>query len=145
MAGALITVLPTRQLNFSGMQDNAVISFVLGRPIDVSAWSTVALLVRVYDLNSMGGTVEIDLQAASVSSDDPGLFFFVSTPIASVMLSSLNEPGYNPYPYVTVANATQPFGSHVRVVVKATSHSLDDVFLCSLGIQLCVKNGSNSA
>lgn len=139
MAGTLLSVVPARQFNFSGVAINQTLSVVLKRKIDVSRWMTAALLVRVYNVSSMAGSIDISLQAESTAPEDPGLLFLQPTELAKVTLASGSSS--DPYPYVLMSGTSLPLGSTVRVVAAARATlGGSNTFVAGFGVELCLKS-----
>jgi hypothetical protein len=118
MAGQVISIVPPRVFDFSGVDIGQSNTQILQSSVDVSAWSEAALMVRLIDKNLLGGYLEFSAHIAAPSDDYPA-DDFVSPDSAAYLYI---DGGYTA-PFLYTAPVSGPLGSALRVVVRATRTS----------------------
>src|SRR5713101_312980 len=101
MSGALVQVIPARNLDFSKVSGGTSMTMVLERAIDVRAWYWAALLVRVSSATVVNGNIQLAAFREGPSTDDPGNQFVESLPIMSHTIDSTSAAKA---PYFVVAS-----------------------------------------
>ena len=72
MAGTVVSVIPSRLLDFSSLAMGSSMELVLKQSIDVTAWMAASLLVRVSTVDLSGGDIFITAYLEGLTPDDPG-------------------------------------------------------------------------
>jgi len=75
MAGKLITILPKRTFDFSGLISGSSMTQVIVEQIDISEYIDGLLIVRVHAVNSVGGNMSFQLVQDGFSERDPSIIF----------------------------------------------------------------------
>ncbi len=88
-------------------------------------------MVRVHERTITGGSIQVVVQAVSLTSEEPETDFVSASALASVTLSASA-------PVLHLASLTPPFGAMVRVVVVGTGQTASTI-TATLGIDLVVR------
>lgn len=122
----LIPLVSRRTYDFS-LTAGSAFDVVVVRHLDVVAYRSAALIVRVHSLNFLNG-VALDVVAyrASPSCDAPETDFVGTT---ALVTAAVNKSGV-----LLCEPLTAKFGSHLQVRLHATPRVTPNTFVCALSI-----------
>jgi hypothetical protein len=138
MAGTLVTVIPPRVLDFSGLGMGQSMTLVLRSNIDVIDWIDASLLVRVNNMDLEGGDISIMAQFESPSPDDPGLTFTTNSYSSITLYDGVAEPpSYHVAPVYNSAFSSGLLGPALRIVATGTRYNSGNIAaVCGVELRL---------
>lgn len=138
MAGLIEAIIPRLAFDFTALADNTTQEIVLAKAIVAFDFRVATLIVRYYgpnNLNFTGQTLDVIVRSEAPSLEDPGQDF-VSADVASVRIDVFTVS------QELMVNIPAQFGSHLRVVVKASQPAggASSVFKATFSVALVLND-----
>lgn len=134
MSGTTLSVLELTKYDFSDLASSGFVTIPAAQNIDVSAYTTGALLVRVHE-NGLGASasVEVKVQQVLPSPQDPGKFFQGSI-IGTVAVTDADLPGR-----LLTQEITIPLGSYLTLLVAGLQTFNPTTLSLAISVDLSLK------
>jgi hypothetical protein len=111
MAGQTVRILPRTDYNFTLTANSQVITVVVARKLDTSAWREGVLLARLHACaNWPGGTIKVNLAPDGYTEEDPGLIWNFAATTLVTFTSGTDTP-----PSAKNAEFGTPFGPLAQI------------------------------
>ena len=132
-----IPILTERVFDFSNLGSSATSDVVLVKALDVTAYRSGALKIRVHDSDYGAGspTLQIVAYMTSPSSDDPGQDFVGSAKATVVLKDATTQIDAGE---LAKDALDASFGSHLRIVLESTQASTPDTLQATISAELAL-------
>lgn len=139
MAGTLITVIPKTDFEFTPVGTTAS-ETIIARALNAVPYREGVLVARVHSKSSTtsaGQTLSVVIRAVAPSVDDPSVDFeLTGSDVASV---SFNCSATYPCPMMAVGAFVAPFAPQLRVLLRYSQATQNDVFTASISVDLVMR------
>lgn len=135
MSGTTIQLLEPTKYKFNDVIANGFVTIPAAQNIDVTAYTTGSLLVRIHEI-SMGGlaSVEVKVQQVLPSAQDPGRFF------QGQVIGTVGVSNNDPAGRLLSQEISIPLGSYLTLLVDGMQGASTGTNVITISVDLSLKS-----